>query len=47
MNAEVEMRCHWDDCPHGANCVHAVPTPAPAARVCPDDPADVPGEVSE
>lgn len=22
-------------------------TPAPAARACPDDPADVPGEVSE
>lgn len=28
-------------------CFTVYDQPAPAARACPDDPADVPGEVSE
>lgn len=30
--SEHTARCRWEDCPHGAKCVHAVPpTQAPAA----------------
>lgn len=30
---QPEARCHWKDCPHGAECVHASPPEAAAVPV--------------